>query len=293
MKVSFGSWAFSFGPYSRNPIPLEDVARKLAEVGYDGIEICGFPPYVTPDRYPTPALRRECASMLSSLNLEVSSYVPDFTMVNPVVESNRERYLDLFRHNLEICLDLGSPTIRVDSIAAPGSIPDGEYESTMQRLAALWRDAAELAAKAKIRIVWEFEPGFAFNKPSEVVDMYERVGHPNFQILFDTGHAYLCSVIGARQQGEVETLEGGVEEFLRRLSGRIGHIHIADTDGTLYGEETSTHCPLGTGFLPWKKLAPQLKAVPAVEWWCIDMSFWPGSWALLDSSLAFARRLQA
>ncbi|MBL8229082.1 MAG: sugar phosphate isomerase/epimerase [Bryobacterales bacterium] len=293
MKVSFGSWAFSFGPYSRNPIALEEVARKLAATGYDGIEICGFPPYVTPGRYPTSALRKELASLLEGLNLAVSSYVPDFTTVNPLVEGNRDRYLDLFRCNLEICRDLGSPTLRVDSIAAPGSIPDAEYEDSLRRLAALWHDAAETAAKAGIRIIWEFEPGFAFNKPSEVVEMYEQVGHSNFQILFDTGHAYLCGVVGARQQGDPETLDGGVPEFLRRLSGRIGHVHLADTDGTLYGEETTTHCPLGTGFLDWNKIGPHLKAVPAVDWWCVDLSFWPGSWDLLDTSLSFARRLAA
>ncbi|MCS7026723.1 MAG: sugar phosphate isomerase/epimerase [Bryobacteraceae bacterium] len=293
MKVSFGSWAFSFGPYSRHPIPLEKVAEKLAATGYDGIELCGFPPYVTPNRYPTPAERRLLASRLEGLNLSVSSYVPDFTMVNPVVEANRDRYLDVFRCNLEICHDLGSPSLRVDSIAAPGSILDAEYLDCFRRVAALWHDAAEIAATAGIRIIWEFEPGFVFNKPSEIVEMYERVGHPNFQILFDTGHAYLCGVIGARQHGDAETLDGGVCEFLQLLSGRIGHIHLADTDGTLYGDETTTHCPLGAGSLDWKRIGPLLKAIPAVEWWCVDLSFWPGSWDLLESSLSFVRQLMA
>lgn len=291
MKISFGSWAFSYGPYSRNPIPIENIARRLAELGYDGIEVCGFPPYVTLERYPTAVSRRQIVTLLRDLNLSVSGYVPDFTMVNPIVDANRRRYLDLFQRNLEICADLKSPLIRVDSIAAPGSIPENEYQDTLDRLASLWRDAAEIAAKAGVGVVWEFEPGFAFNKPSEVVEMYEQVGHSNFQVLFDTGHAYLSAVVGARQEGEVELLKGGVDEFLDRLSGRIGHVHIADTDGTLHGEETSTHCPLGTGFIPWKKIAPKLKSIPGLEWWCIDLSFWPGSWELLEMSLGFTRRL--
>ena len=50
MKISFGSWAFSFGPFADNPIPFEKTVKRLSSAGYDGIEICGFPPHVTHDR---------------------------------------------------------------------------------------------------------------------------------------------------------------------------------------------------------------------------------------------------
>ena len=33
--------------------------------------------------------------------------------------------------------------------------------------------------------------------------------------------------------------------------------------------------------------APSLLAVPGIEWWCIDMCFWAGSWELVESSRAF------
>jgi sugar phosphate isomerase/epimerase len=186
---------------------------------------------------------------------------------------------------------LHCPALRVDSVVAPGSIPEGESQEASRRLAALWRECSEKAAASRVRVLWEFEPGFAFNKPSEVVDLYENVGHPNFHILFDTGHAYLCGVVGARQQGVSETLFGGVGAFLDRLAGRIGHIHLVDTDGTLYGEETSTHCLLGQGVINFATLAPKLKAVPGINWWCIDMSFREDTEQALTSGLAFARRL--
>ncbi len=293
MRVSFGSWAFSFGPYSAQPVPLEAVAARLSQCGYDGIEICGFPPHVTLDRYPNQAGRLGLLRILEDLNLGVSAYVPDFTLANPTAAGNRQKYLDLFDRNLEISVDLGAPCVRVDTVAAPGSILESESGETAARLADLWREAASRAAKAGVRVVWEFEPGFVFNKPSEIVELHARVSHPNFHILFDTCHAFLCGVVGARQQGERETLLGGVDEFLHLLSGRIGHIHVADTDGTLYGEETTRHCPCGRGLVDFTILAPKLRALPGIEWWCVDLSFWPGNWDLLQPSLEYVRGLLA
>jgi sugar phosphate isomerase/epimerase len=142
-----------------------------------------------------------------------------------------------------------------------------------------------------MRLVWEFEPGFAFNKPSEVLGMHEKVGHPNFFVMFDTSHAYMCAVVGARQHGAKETLPGGVAEFLEKLKGRIGAIHLIDSDGTLHGDETSTHRPFGEGFIDFASLAPKLLEVPKIDWWCIDMCFWAGSWELVEPSLKYVRNL--
>jgi sugar phosphate isomerase/epimerase len=291
MKISLGSWAFSFGPYADHPIPFETTVKRLSEAGYDGIEICGFPPHVTLDRYPATESRRELVRFLQDHRIGVSGYAADFTRVNPVTAENKQKYLDLFRRNVQMCADIGSPSIRVDSVGAPGSIDEKDYRASLDRLADVWRDAAEIARQAGIRMVWEFEPGFVFNKPTEVLAVHWQVGHPNFRILFDTSHAYMCGVVSARQHGAKEKLAGGVAEFLKKLEGRIGAIHLIDSDGTLHGEETSTHRPFGEGFIDFKNLAPQLLAAPDIQWWCIDMCFWAGSWERIDSSLAFVKNL--
>ena len=291
MKVSLGSWAFSFGPYADHPVPFDTTVKRLSEAGYDGIEVCGFPPHITLESYPTAASRRDIARFLGDHRLGVSGYAADFTTVNAVAPGNRQRYLDLFRHNLQMAVDIGSPAIRVDTVAAPGSIDERDYQASFDRVAALWHDAAGLAAEAGIRLVWEFEPGFAFNKPSEVQAMHRQVNHPNFRVLFDTCHAYMCGVVGARQHGARESLLGGVGEFMDRLEGRIGAIHLIDSDGTLHADETSTHRPFGEGRIDFRGLAPQLLGIADIDWWCIDMCFWEGSWGLVESSLAFVRRL--
>ncbi len=291
MKIALGTWSFTYGPYADNPVPFDRAVQRAAEVGFDGVEVTGFAPHITLEDYPTKESRREVVRLLQDLGLGISGYAADLTSVNPTAEGNEEKYLDLFRRNLEMCADIGSPSIRVDTVSAPGSIPDADYEAAMERVAEVWRGAAEAAAGAGIRVVWEFEPGFVFNKPSEVIAVHEKVGHPNFSLIFDTSHAYMCAVVGARQHGKKETLKGGVAELLKKLEGRIGHIHVVDSDGTLYGDETSTHRPFGEGKIDFEALAPKLLAVPNIEWWCIDLCFCAGAWELVEPSLGFVRRL--
>lgn len=293
IRISMGSWSFAFGPYAAGPKPLEEVAQRLARAGYDGIELNGYPPHATLERYPTPAARAGLKAMLDGLGLGISGYSADLSAWNPSIEENREDYLDRFRRLVELCHDLGSPVIRVDTGTVPGVMPDREYHLAFRRVADLWRDCAEAARQARVVMAWEFEPGFVFNKPSEVAAMYELVGHPWFRILFDTAHAYMCAVAGARQHGPKETLEGGVAAFIEKLGEAIGAVHVIDSDGTLYGDDTSRHVPIGRGRVPWRFVAPALAALPRVEWWCADLCFYEGAWEMVEENLRAARELVA
>jgi sugar phosphate isomerase/epimerase len=291
MKVSFGSWAFSFGPYATRPVGFFDIALKLSQAGYDGIEACGFAPHITLEDYPDEGSRRAVARRLADMGLAVSGYSADLTLVNPTLAGNKALYLDLVERNIDMCAALGSPGLRVDTCTAPGIIPDEEAPDVVGRLAEVWHTAADLALRSGVRVLWEFEPGFAFNKPSEVVAIHKAVGHPNFAILFDTAHAHMCSTVCARQAGKVERLGGGVAEMLRLCEGRVGHLHLVDSDGTLHGEETSAHRPFGEGEIPFFKLADRLRAT-GVEWWCVDLCFCEDSWSAVEPSLRFVRSLQ-
>lgn len=234
--------------------------------------------------------RASLRTRLSQRGLSASGYVPDLTGVNPVAAGNHPRYLDLFKRNLDVAAELSCPAIRVDTVAAPRSIPEGEYDEAFERLSALWEEAAELAEAAAVKLVWEFEPGFVFNKPREIVELHEKVGHPNFYVLFDTAHAYICAQPGAYQHGEPEAQRGGVEGMLDLCAGRIGAVHLVDTDGSLYNNETSTHLPLGHGVIDFERLAPKLRLAGG-DWWTIDLSFYPSAWERIQESLARAMQM--
>ncbi|MBM3709462.1 MAG: sugar phosphate isomerase/epimerase, partial [Actinobacteria bacterium] len=189
----------------------------------------------------------------------------------------KDEYLKAVKDNLEICIDLNIPKLRVDTIDPPTEIPGGmEYEACFERVASVWNQSAEICQKEGVKLIWEFEPGFLFNKPGEVVRMVYKVDHSNFSILFDSCHAYMCAVMASRQMGQKETLPKGVVQFAYMLTGKIGHIHLIDSDGTLHDEHTSTHAPLGTGKINFDEVIPAiLDAGYKDDWWTIDLCFWP------------------
>ena len=113
-----------------------------------------------------------------------------------------------------------------------------------------------------MRLVWEFEPGFWLNKPSEVNRVVDAVDHPHFKLLFDTSHAYMGAVVGARQTGEKETLAGGVVDYARLLAPHIGHFHVIDSNGSLHHGETSTHTPFGAGAYRFQRRADRDETDP-------------------------------
>jgi sugar phosphate isomerase/epimerase len=123
-------------------------------------------------------------------------------------------------------------------------------------------------------MVWEFEPGFWLNKPSEVRRVVEAVDHENFKLLFDTSHAYMSAVIGARQTGNKELLSGGVAEYGRSLGTSVGHLHLIDSDGSLHNNETSSHVAFGQGNIDFTSVLAAMKPVISnLPWWCVDFCF--------------------
>ena len=270
-KTSIGGWAYIWGGYEEGPIELEEVLKTLKELNFDGIEMAAFPPHLEPN---TPERAKEVKAMLDSYGLEVSGLAAPFP--SPATSKGSE-YLDAVENNLAVCKALGSPKLRVDSVDPPTGVPGGMgYNEYFLKVAKVWNESAEACARQNIKLIWEFEPGFMLNKPSEVTRMAYLVDHPNFSILFDSCHAHMCAVVGSRQLGEKETLAGGVVQFAHMLTGKIGHIHLIDSDETLHGDETSTHAPLGTGVLDFDKILPAIEeAGYDDEWWPIDLCFWP------------------
>jgi sugar phosphate isomerase/epimerase len=272
-KISIGSWAFAFGPFVNNPWPFSKILKYASEAGYDGVEINGFLPHPVPELYDTTAKRKELLNEIESFGLGISGYAPDFTKVPPAIVESKQ-YLELLLKYIEFCQDLNIKTIRVDTISPPESLSISEYNKRFDQLFTTWRQSAELVKQNGMNIVWEFEPGFWLNKPSEVKRLVESVNHPAFQILFDTSHAYMSGVIGARQSGEKEQLAGGIIEYANLLKDHIGHFHLIDSDGTLHDNETSTHAEFGRGMIDFTSFLSEMKpTLSSLEWWCVDFCF--------------------
>ena len=189
-----------------------------------------------------------------------------------------------FKANCDFAADLGIKGVRVDTVQPPTIHREADYDDLLKRLVTTWDACVGYAGDKGLYVCWEFEPGFAFNKPSDVQRVLERLQRDNFGVLYDTCHGQMVAVVGARQEGKKETLPGGQLELISRLSGRINHVHLIDSDNTCHkaadgSDETSAHPPFGEGVLDFDTLVPALaKEDVGHDWWTVDLCFWPDAW---------------
>jgi sugar phosphate isomerase/epimerase len=277
-KISVGTWAYIWGGYSDKPIALTDVVKGLQELKFDGVEFGVFAPHLSLEEARDRKKRLAVKKLLDDHGLGVSGIAADFGAVPPML-ANPADYVDVVMRHVDVCHDLGTYKMRTDTIVGPTEIPGGmDYETCFWRTAQVFRRGAEAAGREGVKFVWEFEPGYLYNKPSEIVRMAYAVDHPNFGVLFDSCHAHMCAVVGARQSGEKETLPGGVVQFAHMLTGKINHVHFIDSDNTLHDNHTSTHAPFGRGVLNFDEIVKALgEAGYADEWWPMDLCYWPGA----------------
>ena len=276
-KLSVGTWAYCFGPYEDAPIPLETVLDGIAELGFDGVSLGGFKPHAHPDLYPSPGDRKRLIGMIAERGLEVVEYGSDLWSLDSLTQN--AAYLELFRKFADMAADCGFGMVRVDSGHPPALPPGMTYAQARDTVITTFQRMADYLKPSGIRLVWEFEPGFFLNKPSEILAVHGLVGRDNFGYMLDTCHAHMCAVVGARQMGEKETLPGGAEELISGLAGKIDVVHIIDSDNTLHNDDTSTHAPMGTGVLDFPSILAALdRAGYRFPWLVLDLCFWPNAW---------------
>jgi sugar phosphate isomerase/epimerase len=300
-KLSIGSWAYIFNQ-EKPTNDFHEVLHKLQHLGYDGVELGSFGVHPTPFSHPTKADRQRLKKEVADHGLQFSGIAVDlwsFKKPGPsILDENPTPYLAAFLGFTAFASDLGIKTIRVDAVEPPNFFQTSGMDPKlgMDRITTVWDKCSKIAADYGMNVTWEFEPGFLFNKPSEVLKIVDAVrakGNPNFGVMFDTCHAHMCAGVGANQAGQKETLAGGAQELLEKLKGKITHVHLIDSDGSLNEHNTSTHNPFGTGKLNFDKLLPALNqaAVPN-DWWVVDLCFWPNAWDVTADSKTFLDKMR-
>lgn len=292
-KVGIGSWAYVDGPYAKDAMDLDVLLKKLADLKYDGIALSGVKPHADPELYPTREDRLRLRNLLFDNHMEALEVVPNVWHFNPL--THEREYLDYMNDYIRFMDECGFRILRVDTCCPP-RLPEGvSYEKALNKTIELFTYIARECAIRNISVVWEFEPGFIFNKPSEVVKIVNAVNMPNFNLLFDTCHAYMCAVVGSRQLGEKEVLKDGIKEFIGMVSGKIGTVHLIDSDGTLHNDEdTSTHSPFGAGFIDFDEIIPAFLNEGGYKfgWWTVDLHL-PDGWHIAVESKKFVDELNA
>ena len=293
-RISIGTWAYTIGPYQNAPVPFEEVCSKLKQLKFDGLELGAFNFHANahPNYYncPTKESRQAVLETMQKYGLEFSGIAADLwnypgheIHLADAVDGGAG-YIGEFRKLVDFTCDLGIKVFRVDTVQDPKMLLGAtavDIDTARSNVIKTWKEAAKIAADRGVDLSWEFEPGFVFNRPSDILRIINEVDEPNFGAMFDTCHAYTVGVVGAKQTGgPQETVEGGVLGFAKKLRGRINHIQLIDSDGSLHDDHTSTHNPFFTGKVDFGPVLQELNAHSGVkhDWWTIDLCFWPDAW---------------
>ena len=272
-QISLGTWAFLRGPYADNPWSLERVLDFAAEVGYEGVELSGYRPHAHYDDYDTPEKRQELRAMIESRGLAVSGYAPDLRHV-PVALTDEETYLAEIMKAMELCVGVRTDVLRVDTGVPPEELTADEYAERFRRVVVNWDKATEAGLKIGVGVQWEFEPRFLINKASEVRRLLDAMPERNMHVILDMSHAYMMTVMGARQPGIKQTLPYGIVSLGRDIQDYIGHLHLSDTDGTISSRsQSSSHVALGKGKIDYDTDLYYLREdLKKLSWWTVDLN---------------------
>lgn len=281
-RISIGSWAYTIGPYQDRPVEWDTVCDRLRELGFDGVELGSFAPHPNPNSHGDQAKR--IRTEVEERGLAFSGMAADLWSEHLADTDDAGPYLRTFERSCAFARELGIAGIRVDTVQPPTLLEREDYGVVMKRVTSAYKEAARIADDHGLYLTWEFEPGFVFNKTSDIERVLDAVDAPNFGVLYDTSHGHMVAVVGARHHGEQEVLEGGQVELVKRLSGRINHVHLIDSDNTCHKDEagedeTSMHLPFGQGVVDFDPILDELaKEELGHDWWTVDLCFWPDAW---------------
>ncbi len=115
MKYAFNTWAYSSFPSWLPCYPLDEAIRRLAAIGYDGVEIGCAAPHAWP-AYLNKERRAELRNLLETSGLQPVSLLatpgggPGFNPASPLAEE-REATVRYYNEVVDLALDLGAEKV--------------------------------------------------------------------------------------------------------------------------------------------------------------------------------------
>jgi fructoselysine 3-epimerase len=225
MKYAFNTWAYSSFPSWLPAYPLDEAIRRLAAIGYDGVEIGCAAPHAWP-AYLSAERRAELRRLLNSCGLQTVSLLatpgggPGFNPASPLVEE-REATVKYYNEIIELASDLGAKKVLY---IAGWQIFGTSRQQAWDRSKGCLDRIASYADEKGITIV--VEPTAAATNLIETADdameLMKSVARNNVKVMFDTLHALYRSEIPA--------------DYVRIMGKDLVHMHVSDANRVLPGE---------------------------------------------------------
>lgn len=162
---------------------LDDICSKGASYGFDAVDFRGLGPEIDVTKLPAFTTGVEATKrQLEGAGLAVSGISSSLAICNP---ERREANLEEARRTVPVALALGAPNIRVFG----GNYPEGITRAQAADCgAAVMEEILKIDGAEKLN--WLFETHDEWIKGEQARMLIDRVSHPAFGVLWDTGHTY-------------------------------------------------------------------------------------------------------
>lgn len=239
-RYAFNTWTYSSFPVWVPSYPLDEAIRRIARIGYDGIEIGCAAPHAWPAHL-NAGRRKELRELIRSQGLQAVSLLPapgGGPGNNPSSPLPEERAATVahYKEVVDLAGDLGAgQVLYIAGWRVFGTTQTDAWNWSLQALV----DVARHAATRGITIV--VEPTAADSNLVETAGdallLREQSGQPNVKVMFDTYHAlHRCEVSS---------------DYVYEMAPHLAHVHFADTD----------RLPPGEGAVYWPGVLQALKDV--------------------------------
>lgn len=253
-------FAYSTNAYTRHPLP--EAIRRIARLGFEGLEILADAPHLLPDWAPRDhdavarALRRtglgisnvnvNTAKFLDRLSPEAEAFGP--TLIDPDPRRRAERLKQILDAVVQTVV-LGGDAM---CVCSGPMIPGLARKSAWRLLLAGLEPVAALAEAKRVRVGVEYEPGFLVGDARATLRLLTDLRSPCFGVNLDLGHA---EVLG-------EDLQKTIEAF----GGRIWNCHLEDIRGRVH-----RHLILGDGDIDFRKIRRGLDRIGYDRWLTLEL----------------------
>ena len=202
----------AYGTYAMPEMPLEEAIPTLAQLGYDGVEICISPKHhrSTPADMP-PERRARLRDLLVEHGMGVPALFPMGSLL-PKSEAAHQATLGLVRDAAALARDLGVGDVPVVAIGIGGK--SDQWETLKDELVRVLQDHAAQADAEGYVLAGEAHCNAAVDRSERVIWLMEAVGHPKVRFHFDIVHLFLA--------GE------DIAEAVHRLVPYTAHTHVTD-----------------------------------------------------------------
>ena len=240
MKYAFNTWVYGSFPVWLPSYTLDETIRRLARIGYDGIEIGCAAPHAWP-AYLNAARRKEIKWMLDSEGITPVSLLPapgGGPGFNPasVLPEERRATLEHYKEVVDLAADLGAGLVLyVAGWYSFGVSQQDAWNWSRESLTAV----AQYAQDKGITIA--VEPTSAdsnlIDTADEALALMRESGQNNVGVMFDTYHALYRNEVSA--------------DYVRTMGDALLHMHASDDD----------RLPPGEGSVDWLGVMQALKDI--------------------------------